>query len=427
MEELTRPGIEQRIILCHPDCASGEFRKRLEPRWRVDSVAEESDLAETVRALRLQNPDAAVFVILPKQRYSIVPELRECGVVDFVLWPCSEAEFAVRLGLPARTASPKIPAIVGDDPAILQLQEQIQKLARVDAPLLIRGETGTGKELMARTLHAMSDRADQPFVPINCGAIPEALFESECFGHEQGAFTDARKARKGLFGQAMYGTVFLDEIDSLAPSNQVKLLRFLEDKEYRPIGSDLPIQIDVRILAATSADLVDLERRNLFRADLRYRLDVLSMDVPPLRTRRGDIPRLALHFVELFAATYGRSVWNLTPQAATALSEWDWPGNVRELKNVIHRAVVRAEGDVIDVGDLGLQRPAGPTPKTLREAKAREIQEFEKNFIQMLLTRHNGNVTHAAREAGKDRRAFRALMKKYGIRREPNPSDGFGS
>jgi DNA-binding NtrC family response regulator len=327
--------------------------------------------------------------------------------------------------------------LLGESAAFVRMLERIERFARCDATVLIDGETGTGKELAARAIHYRSGRGDGPFIPINCGSLPDALIGSELFGHSRGAFTDAREARQGLIAQAEGGTLFLDELETLSPRAQVALLRFLQDHEYRPLGAGRPHRANVRVIGATNADLAELARRAEFRQDLLYRLDVLTLDVPPLRERDDDAIILARHFLHTLSVRYQRPGASLHPNALAALLAHDWPGNVRELENLIHReflltdhlelqlyalcrassarqrsASPRRHNDALCVDAL-TPALATPAPPAFREAKARAIADFEKEYVRNLLAQANGNVSLAARLAGKERSRFNRLVRKY--------------
>ena len=280
--------------------------------------------------------------------------------------------------------------------------------------VLISGETGTGKELCARAIHYLSPRAGRPFITVNCGAIPVELVENELFGHERGAFTDASTAQGGLIHEAEGGTLFLDEIACLPLLAQVKLLRFLQDKEYRRLGSPKTQQGDVRVVAAMNIDLEEAVREGKLRQDLYYRLNIIPLVLPPLRERREDIPLLARYFLAKYAARLNKDVTDCSPDVMQLLVLYEWPGNVRELEHTIERAVVLSEQAVIHKADIILPRVAAAAHQdSFQEAKAKVIAQFERTYIQGLLLAHQGNITKAARAAQKNRRAFWQLMRKH--------------
>jgi DNA-binding NtrC family response regulator len=304
--------------------------------------------------------------------------------------------------------------LVGRDPNFLRAAERMTASARTDLPVLITGETGTGKELFARAVHFISPRRNHPFVPVDCGAIPDHLFENELFGHVRGAFTDAHSEQHGLASIANGGTLFLDEVDSLSASAQTKLLRFLQERRFRALGSEKWVQADVRIVAASNGDLTRQVAEKHFRQDLYFRLDVLRLELPPLRQRPQDICLLARHFLSQHQLAGARK--SFSPSALRRLASYDWPGNVRELLNVIQRAIVFSKGSHIDSCDITLsQEPAQTAARKFRTAREQTVASFERAYVEELLTRNQGNITHAAREAGKERRAFGRLVKKHGI------------
>jgi two-component system, NtrC family, response regulator GlrR len=308
--------------------------------------------------------------------------------------------------------------ILGEDPKLVNLKRRIPIVARFDSTVLLTGETGTGKERFARALHYSSPRASKPFLPVNCGAIPVELFESELYGHRRGAFTGAVSAEPGLIAEADGGTLFLDEVETLSLNSQVKLLRFLQDQIYYPVGSPKPKQANVWILASTNIELPLKIQDGTFREDLYYRLAVISLALPPLRQRKGDIPLLAAHFWKMYSDRIGREPQPLSAEVVGALCGYDWPGNVRELQNVIQQVAVLSESEMIRPQDLPIphvERTAAGKQKSFAQRKASVIAEFEKHYLTDLLRNHRGNVTHAAQEAGKDRRAFGRLIKKHQI------------
>ena len=281
--------------------------------------------------------------------------------------------------------------------------------------MLITGESGTGKELVARAIHYNSDRASAPFIAVNCGAIPEGLLESELFGYVKGAFTGANQSRAGFFQTADQGTIFLDEISVTSLSMQVKLLRVLQEKEIFMVGSSRPLRVDVRILASTNIDLLSLVKKGDFREDLFYRLNVISMEIPPLRERENDILLLANHFITKFPIEMGKTPHHLSDKASQVLKNYDWPGNVRELENVIQRLAVMTDGDVIDVPDL----PSHMRFSALRETGLnRTLAEVEAEHILNVLAGVNENRTRAAEILGIDRKTLRERLKKI----QPPPS-----
>jgi DNA-binding NtrC family response regulator len=306
-------------------------------------------------------------------------------------------------------------SIVGDAPDFAKIVAGLPTIADSDRAVLISGETGTGKELVARAIHYLSARAPFPFVALNCGLLPDALLEDELFGHERGAFTDAREGRHGLIAQGDKGTLLLDEVDALTPRAQVGLLRVLQDRTFRSLGSSREQHSDVRFLASSNARLPELVEAGRFRADLFYRLSIFSIELPPLRQRTGDIIDLANHFLARHRPEAPRR--RLSRAAAAALVAWPWPGNVRELENTIVRAMHVCAGDEIQLEDLGLRPAAGPGPGggSFRLEKQRAIDAFERAYLTALMRAHRGNVSQAARVARKERRDFGRLLKKHGL------------
>lgn len=306
--------------------------------------------------------------------------------------------------------------LIGESGAFLTLVEKIPEIGKWKANVLLTGETGTGKELYARAIHYSSPRAGQPFMPVNCGAIPPDLVENELFGHERGAFTSAVSLQTGLIEEANGGTLFLDEIDCLPVLAQVKLLRFLQEKEYRPLGSPKMRQANVRVIAASNANLEEAVGHGKVRQDLFYRLNIISIALPPLRERKEDIPLLAHHFLAKYARECEKEIAGFSQEALHLLMVYRWPGNVRELEHAIERAIVLCTGKRIEVGDLLLSNTdLDRRRESLQEAKAKEIARFEKNYILGVLSVCKGNITQAAQVAQKNRRAFWQLIQKHEI------------
>jgi len=316
-------------------------------------------------------------------------------------------------------------SFAGSSPAFQRTLSLITKLARVNVPLLIEGETGTGKELAARAIHYQGDRRDGPFVPINCGAFPDTLVESELFGHVRGSFTDARNDRVGLVETARGGTLFLDEVDALSPKAQVTLLRFLQDAHYRPVGGRVEHKADVRVIAASNAALDTLAESGQFRIDLLFRLRVMSLRLPPLREREGDALLLARLFFTRCRDDHPCAARELDADSCDWFGRYHWPGNVRELETLIYREALITDQAVLRLAEpavLARERRHRPDRRMpdfdgveLAKAKARMVQEFERSYLHRLMSKAEGNVTRAALLAGKERRALGKLLKKYGM------------
>ena len=305
---------------------------------------------------------------------------------------------------------------IGESPELLIEIQKIPAIASCKANVLIRGETGTGKEICARAIHSLSARSNKPFVPVNCGALPLELLENELFGHAAGAFTSANAAAGGLIEEADGGTLFLDEIDSLPLPAQVKLLRFLQEQQYRPLGSQKTRSADVRIVAATNADLEQLVRAGRLRQDLLFRLNVLQLTLPPVRERGGDTELLARHFLSRYAAAFDKSASVFTAEALRKLRVYAWPGNVRELENVVARAVALSQQAIIGGAEIDLPTMQADDDRTTFKAlKARALQTFELRYLTDTLRAHHGNISSAARAAGKERRTFWQLLRKHGL------------
>ncbi len=302
--------------------------------------------------------------------------------------------------------------IVARSPAMQRILQQVVQVADSDATILLFGETGTGKEVLARVIHSNSRRSKGPFVALNCAAIPETLFESELFGHVRGAFTSAHGAKRGLFQSANGGTLFLDEIGEIPLSMQVKLLRAVQEREVREVGSEISTKIDVRIIAATNKDLGEAVKNRSFRNDLYYRISVVPLFIPPLRDRRDDIPLLAQHFLTSSAKRANKDLRGFTPAALNRLVTHPWPGNVRELENVIEKAAVMTRQDMITPDLLPSMGTSPDAPlKPLTEAK----EEFEKTYLKNVLQLTGGNISRAAQFAGRYRADFYKMLKKYGM------------
>ncbi len=360
-----------------------------------------------------------------------------CG--DFAIWPCSGRELALRIDRLRRqqdylyagcggddTARQFAQlSLIGDSTAFKNALRLIKKAAACRAPVLLEGETGSGKELVARAIHRFGGQKEGAFVPVNCGAIPDELVESELFGHAKGAFTDAKHSRPGLVELAHGGTLFLDEVDALSPKAQRALMRFLQDKEYRRVGEGRLQRVEVRIIAASNKSLNERPEAFAFREDLLYRLNLFPIQLPPLRRRGTDIRLLAQHFLERYRGEYGQPRKRLHASAVQTMMRYHWPGNVRELENTIHRVILMTEDDVIGADDLNLVNQGGTwsagVPRDamslgpFRMAKEQAIAQFERDYLCDLLACAQGNVSLAARMAGKERRTLGRLLKKHGL------------
>ena len=364
------------------------------------------------------------------------------SVDDFCGWPCEQQELILRLERLRSKLGENVSKdtinnnekewininLIGSCPAFIKLKSLIQKIAQCDVPILIEGETGAGKEVVARAIHYLGNRRDYPFIPVNCGGLPDSLIENELFGHEKGAYTDAKNRQIGLVTQAEGGTLFLDEIESLSPKGQVSLLRFAEDQKYKPLGSTESKKVDIRIIAASNTPLDNQTKQGYFREDLLFRLNVIRLEIPPLRERGSDIEYLANQFLNNFRKKYNQYDKCFHSDAISWLKEYRWPGNVRELENYVEREFIMADGQFIGKPNESKSEHANTNRRKIadrrrnviydvpfNEAKKRVIEQFEQCYVTKLLTQNNGSVTMAAELAGKERSAFGKLLKKYGI------------
>jgi DNA-binding NtrC family response regulator len=320
------------------------------------------------------------------------------------------------------------PALIGNSLSMRRLQSQIDRVAKTSATILITGESGTGKELVASSIHSHSLRKDRIFIAINCSTIPESIIESELFGHMRGSFTGAHKDKKGLVEEASQGTLFLDELGDLSLAMQVKLLRLIQEGEFKAIGSNAIRKVDIRFIAATNQNLLEKIKKGEFREDLYYRLNVINIHLPPLRERIEDVPLLAHHFLQKYDVIHEKRISGFSKSAMDHLLRRQWPGNVRELENVIERGVIMATSNVLQEEDLAVPDPMlspQDTPHTLaaedvfslpfKEAKDKLLEEFEAEYISKVLARHSGNVSQAARESGVKRQYLHRLMRQKNL------------
>jgi len=395
-----------------------------------------ADGLETLARLRESDPELPVVMISGHGTIETAVRAVRLGARDFVEKPLSleKTLLAVRNALKQRRLEAEVRTLkkqldqryvmVGEGPALQALRAEVAQAAPSNGRVLIFGENGTGKELVARAIHAQSRRARAPFVEVNCAAIPEELIESELFGHTKGAFTGALAARKGKFELADGGTLFLDEIGDMSLKTQAKVLRALQEQRIEPVGGAGSVAVDVRVIAATNKDLEEEIRRGTFRDDLYFRLNVIPFRVPPLRERREDVPVLARHFVEVLSAEHGRRPKSLTPEALQVLARLPWPGNVRELRNIIERLVIMTPGEQVEARDLpaslleALPTDASPAAaaaslESAPLAAARE--EFERQFILRRYRQCGGNMSRTAEALGVERSNLYRKMKAYGL------------
>ena len=369
-------------------------------------------------AVRLMKEGATDFITKPLQANTTLPRIRQA------IERAKLEREVVDLRTQLRNAKQLTHPLIGEAPAFRHVLDRLPLAARSNAPVLVGGETGTGKELIARALHEQSERNTGPFVAVNCGALPEALLESELFGHVKGAFTDAKSNKKGLVAEASDGTLFLDEIGDMPVPLQVKLLRFLQDSEIRPVGSNQAQKVNVRIIAATHRNLKEACTKGTFREDLYYRLNVVSLKLPSLHQRFVDLPLLADFILDKHTQDTSRAGLRLSVSATKKLMNYTWPGNIRELENVLHRAIIFSTGATIEPQAIEFDSPSpssavlGPdvdleTPLT--DAKEALISSFESSYIEAAIAASAGNISQAARRAGRDRKAFADLVRRYNI------------
>lgn len=371
---------------------------------------------------------APPIVVVVEADQEQLAELVRPGVADFIVTPLRDSEVLVRLRRllnqvtqerrTQQTLTHKLglQQLIGESPVFLAETAKIPMVAKSDTSVLVLGETGTGKEIVGRAIHYLSPRAGKPFVPVNCGAIPLELVENELFGHERGAFTGAGGSRNGLIQEAEQGTLFLDEVNALPLIAQVKLLRFLQSKEYRSLGSTKSLQGDVRIIAASNTNLEAEVAAGTLRRDLYYRLNVVPIELPPLRARSTDIILLARHFLAHYAAKLNSPAVVFSPEAERKLMLYSWPGNVRELEHVVERAVVFCTRKIVHEDQINLSNEhINQSLLSFQEAKAKVVSQFEVDYIQSLLAAYRGNISRAAQAAQKERRTFWQLVRKHKI------------
>jgi DNA-binding NtrC family response regulator len=405
------------------------------------------DGVELVRRLKAEHHDLAVVVMTAYGTIESAVDAVRLGAADYLVKPfeipellivirqaieLQELRSASRATLRRNQERFTLSSVLTQDAGMREMFDVLRSVADLDTTVLIHGETGVGKELLARSLHFSGARREKPFVAVNCAAIPAELFESELFGFRKGAFTSASESRRGYFQVANGGTLLLDEIGEMPLPLQSKLLRAIEEKRVTPIGSDRAVEIDVRFIATTNKDLQGEAERGAFRRDLYYRLAVMPVRVPPLRERSGDVPLLVQHFLQVSARRAKKPAPAIAPAAMQALCRYAWPGNVRELENVVERAVIVAKSETITDVDRFLtgegERPRVDLGLPFRDAKARVVEEFERAYIAGVLEAHGGKLTAAAKHADMDPKNFSEKLTRYGLRKpgaaeSPEPSE----
>ncbi len=399
---------------------------------------------EVLRTVKILQPDVPVIIITGYATVDTAVEAIQNGAFDYLAKPFTPEQITekVRKAIARKAVLlkdvgisrdlgeyPGLDMFIGESKQMQKVYRRIIQVAPTDSTVLITGESGTGKELAAKAIHLNSRRRSRPFVAVDCTALAENLLESELFGHVKGSFTGAMQTKTGLFKVADRGTLFLDEVANMSLSTQAKLLRVIQEREVVPIGGTSTIPIDIRLVAATNKNLREQVAQGAFREDLFFRLNIIPVDLPPLRDRTGDLPLLVAHFVRKYSEDVGKDIRGLTPEAMAVLEAYDFPGNVRELENLIERAVVLAGEDLIQKEDLELEIPgASPadvldlTPRTAEELKelkravrSQAVEPVEKAFVMKALDRNDWNITRAAEDTGMLRPNFQALMKKLGV------------
>jgi DNA-binding NtrC family response regulator len=404
----------------------------------VDLIMEEIDGMAVLKAIKDISPETEVIMITGHGTISIAIQAMRSGAYDFITKPPNfdELKLLIDRALEKREITigmkvlqtharerQKFSSLIGSTPAIYKVFALIEKVCRFDTTVLITGETGTGKDLVARTIHANSPRCNNPFVSINCSSTPESLQESEFFGHIKGAFTDANENKKGLFESAHKGTIFLDEIGDASLATQLKLLRFLEDGEIRRVGENTSIHIDVRLITATNKNLLKAIEEKEFREDLYYRIHVVEINIPPLRERKDDIPLLAEHFLRTYSGRLGKKINNISQQALALLMQYDWPGNVRELQSVIRHTVAFTDKDTIVPESFPDEILNIDNKKQSDEKKQMSLQEIEKAYMIQMLENFSWNYSQASKIMGISRATIYRKIKEYGLSPKDDNSD----
>jgi len=418
----------------------------------LDIMMPNMDGLEVLRRVKETHPNVDVIMITGLSQIDTAVQAMKLGAFDYISKPFEpdELKLVVQRALERRrllqenltlkselSSKYRFENIVGLSPQMQAVYRLIAQCAPTSSTVLITGESGTGKELIARAIHYNSLRKDKPFVPVDCNALSENLLESELFGHVKGAFTSAVVNKKGMFEVAGSGTLFLDEIGNISLSIQAKLLRVLQEREFRAVGDTRTLIANFRLVTATNKDLKAMVAAGTFRDDLYYRINIFPIHAPALRERKGDIPALAYHFLKVFSAELGKKITDISEGALSTLVNYGWPGNVRELENVMHRAAILTSDNVIrqahlvnivdssqPQADLAVPRTGDELKRVKKAAREKSVEEIEKQFVLEALKRNEWNVTKSAEETGMQRPNFQALMKKYTIRVRDTEHDG---
>lgn len=410
----------------------------------LDLKMPKMDGLEVLRRIKQSGSDVDVVVITGYSTVENAVAAMKSGAADYIMKPFTPDEIRIRMSniINRRLITAEniylrreleerleFENIIGKSSAMQEIFRLIEKVAPTDSTILIRGQSGTGKELIARAIHQHSLRRDRKFIAVDCGALPENLLESELFGHVKGSFTGAVVTKSGLLEVADGGTFFLDEVGDLSPGMQAKMLRVLQEKEFRQVGGVKNIKVDVRLVAATNQDLEAMIKKGMFREDLFYRINIVPISLPPLRERQEDIPLLANHFLKVYNERRNKRIKGFTPEALRMLVDFHWPGNVRELENIIDRMVIMSDCDVIDVEHVPIYivgnrvcfkitaaRTAGELKELKKRIRSEAVENVEKAFLTEALKRNDWNISKAARDVGMQRQNFQAMMRKYDLR-----------
>ncbi len=435
---LLKQHVEQITTIADPERVPGELEKEdydvmlLDMNFTRDAISGQEGFDWLAKILEI-DPDAVVVFITAYGDAEKAVKAIKAGATDFILKPWQNEKLIATVSSSVKLRRSRLEAkglrnrqqeisavldqpfheFIGKSPEMQEVFTAIRKVAVTDANVLVLGENGTGKELVARALHRNSFRKDEVFISVDLGAIAETLFESELFGHEKGAFTDAKKQKQGRFEIASGGTLFLDEIGNLSTAMQTKLLTVIERKEVTRVGSNKPIQVDVRLICATNHNIHELVSENKFRQDLLYRINTVEIKLPPLRERTGDIPLLVDHFLRIYSKKYRKPVKGISSAALKKFSQYRWPGNVRELQHALERAVIMCDSDFLSPGDFLLSSPERRVDDL--ELETYNLDDVEKTIISKVLKQYQGNITQAAAELGLTRTSLYRRMEKHDL------------